>query len=166
MKKKTVIMIVLVVMVCVMTTGYAILRQGLSISGTSSIDSTWKVEVMNIEESNIVGDAKSAETPSYTSTTAKFRVSLLNPGDSITYKIKVKNGGTLNAKVDSYSIEIDENDAIIYEVSGLEDGDLLDAGAENTISIKVSFKEGYIGQPEVTTKDIKVIVNYVQNIKE
>lgn len=166
MKKKTVIMIILVIVICIMATGYAILQQQLNVSGTSGIDSTWKIEIIDIDEVDIVGDASSKITPSYTATTANFKVSLLNPGDSITYKIKVKNGGSLNAKVDSHSIQMEENDAIIYEVSGLEDGDVLKSGEENTIAIKVSFKEGYIGQPADTTNDIKVIVNYVQDIQE
>lgn len=153
-------------MICIMTTGYAILQQQLNINGTSSIDSTWKIEIIDIDEANIVGDASSKVTPSYTATTANFKVSLLNPGDSITYKIKVKNSGSLNALVDSYSVEMDENDAIVYEIDGLKEKDELNSGEENIISIKVSFKEGYIGQPEVTTKDIKVIINYVQNIEK
>lgn len=166
MKKKTIVMLILVVAICIMTTGYAILQQQLNISGTSSIDSTWKVEIISINEKDIEGDASSSVTPSFTSTTANFKVSLLNPGDSITYEIKIKNSGTLDAKVDSYSVEMDENDAIVYEVSGVADGDLLNAGEEKTVSIKVSFKTGYIGQPSITTKDIKVIINYIQNIEE
>ena len=166
MKKKTIVMMILIVAICIMATGYAILQQQLNISGTSSIDSTWKVEIISIKEKDIVGDASSSVTPSYTATTANFKVSLVNPKDSITYEVKVKNSGTLNAKVDSYSVEMDENDAIVYEVSGVADGDLLNAGEEQTISIKVSFKAGYIGQPSVTTKNIKIIVNYVQNIEE
>lgn len=164
MKKKTIIMIFLVVMVCIMATGYAILQQQLNISGTGSIDSTWKIEIIDIDEVDIVGDASSKVAPSYTATTANFDVSLLSPGDSITYEITVKNGGTLDAKVDSHSVEMDENDAIVYEVMGLSDGDLLKAGEESVISVKISFKDSYTGQPERTTSDIKVIVNYVQTI--
>lgn len=166
MKKKTIIMIVLIVSICIMVTGYAILQQQINISGRASIDSTWKVEIISIKEKVKEGDASSKVTPSFTATTANFKVSLLNPGDSITYEIKVKNSGTLNAKVDSYSVQMDENDAIVYEVSGLKNGDLLNAGEEKAITIKVSFKTGYIGQPAKTTKDIKVIINYIQNIEE
>lgn len=164
MKKKSLIMIILVVAICIMATGYALLQQQLTVSGSSSIESTWKIEIIDILEKEKVGDASSKITPSYTNTTANFKVGLVNPTDSITYEIKIKNTGTLDAKVDSYQVQMDENEAIVYELQGIAEGDKLASGDEVTLSIKVSFKKGYVGQPEKTTKNIKVIINYIQDI--
>ena len=47
-KKKTMIGI-LSILVCVMAIGYALLTQELTINGSASIDSLWKVEITNIE---------------------------------------------------------------------------------------------------------------------
>ena len=164
MKKKTIVMIALIVAICVMATGYAILRQQLVVTGTSSITSTWKVNIVGITTSDVVGDSANKSTPTYTDTTAKFKASLINPGDSITYNIKIKNSGTLIAKVSNYSVDIGDNDAITYEVEGLENDAVLVPDAEQTVKVKVSFKTGYVGQPSVTTNNIKVIINYVQKI--
>ena len=188
MRKKTIVMIALTISIFIMTAGYAILRQELFISGTSSIDSSWKIEIINITESDIVGDATSKEQPTYTATTANFKVSLINPTDSITYNVKIKNTGTIDAKIDSLSItNVEENDAIIYEASLVKsDGStvrlltnniknntninstknaVLAANQEQTIKVKISFKEGYIGQPTDTSNSIKLVVNYIQRIQ-
>ena len=77
--KKKIVMVVLSVLVCIMAVGYAVLAQQLNITGTTSIDSTWKVEITNITEKDIVGDATSKEAPSYTSTTANFPKGFTGP---------------------------------------------------------------------------------------
>ena len=87
--KKTIMIGILCTLVAIMTVGYALLAQELNINGRASIDSTWKVEITNITEKDIVGDATSKEVPSYTSTTANFSVGLIQPGDSITYDIEI-----------------------------------------------------------------------------
>ena len=161
-KKKWVIGI-LCTLVCIMAVGYAVLAQQLNITGTTSIDSTWKVEITNIGEKEVVGKAVSKVTPSYTSTTANFSVGLTRPGDSITYDIEISNLGTLKAKVDSINVIMDENDAIKYTTSGVSNGDKLGVGEKTTLTIKVEYDSNVTSQPAVTTKDITVIVNYVHD---
>ena len=72
-KKKTLIG-VLCVLVCVMAVGYALLAQELTINGTTSIDSTLKVEITNITSKDVVGGAVNKTDPTYTATTANFSV--------------------------------------------------------------------------------------------
>lgn len=188
MRKKTIVMITLAFAILIMTVGYAALKQELFISGTSSIDSRWKIEIIDITESDIVGDASSKENPTYTATTANFKVSLINPTDSITYNVKIKNTGTIDAKIESLNISnVEENDAITYEASLVKsDGStvqlmteniknntniantkdtVLEANKEQTIKVKVSFKTGYIGQPTDTNNSIKLVVNYIQKVQ-
>ena len=162
--KKKIIMVVLSVIVCVMAVGYAVLSQQLNINGTASIDSTWKVEITNITEKDIVGDASSKETPSYTSTTANFSVGLIQPGDSITYDVEVSNLGTLKAKVDSISVVTGDNDAIIYTTDGIAEGDKLAVGAKDILTVKVQYNPEVTSQPSLTNKDITVVINYVQDL--
>ena len=162
--KKKIVIGVLCALVGVMAVGYAALAQQLNITGTASIDSTWKVEITNISERDIVGDATSKEVPSYTATTANFSVGLIQPGDSITYDIEVSNLGTLAAKVDSIDVIMDENDAIIYKAEGIESGDKLGVDETNTLSVTVAYDPEVTSQPTNTAKDITVSINYVQDI--
>ena len=163
-KKKNIIMVVLSVLVCVMAIGYALLAQQLNINGRASIDSTWRVEITNIIEKDIVGDATSKEAPSYTSTTANFSVGLIQPGDSITYDIEISNLGTLKAKLDSINVVMDENDAITYTTSGVKQGDKLGVGEKATLTVKVEYNSAVTSQPTNTGKDLTVTLNYVQDL--
>ena len=162
--KKTIMIGILCTLVCVMAVGYALLAQQLNINGRASIDSTWKVEITNITEKDIVGDASSKETPSYTSTTANFSVGLIQPGDSISYDIEISNLGTLKAKVDSINVVIDENDAITYTTSGLQQGDKLGVGEKTILTVKVEYNSNVTTQPTNTGKDLTVTINYVQDL--
>ena len=164
--KKKLVIGILCTLVCIMVVGYAILAQQLNITGTTSIDSTWKVEITNIQEKEVVGDAVSKVTPSYTSTTANFSVGLIQPGDSITYDIEISNLGTLKAKVDSINVVMDENDAIKYTTTGVQNGDKIGVGEKATLTIKVEYDSSVTSQPAVTTKDITVTINYVQDLYE
>ena len=163
--KKTIMIGVLCTLVCVMAIGYAVLSQQLNINGIASIDSTWKVEITNITEKDIVGDATSKETPSYTSTTANFSVGLIQPGDSITYDIEVTNSGTLDAVLESINVSMEDNDAIIYTTSGLQKGEKLTKnGGKNTLTVKVEYNSNVTSQPTNTGKELTVTLNYEQDL--
>ena len=164
--KKKIIMIALSILVCIMSVGYATLAQQINITGTASIDSTWKIEITNITEKNIVGDASSKLVPSYTATTANFNAGLINPGDSITYDVEVSNLGTLKAKVAGINIITSNNDVIIYTVSGIKTGDKLGVGEKDILTIKVEYNSNITGQPDITTSNISIIIDYVQDIGE
>ena len=46
--KKKLLIGILSILVCIMAIGYALLAQELTINGSASIDSLWKVEITNI----------------------------------------------------------------------------------------------------------------------
>ena len=148
-----------------MTTGYALFGQELTIDGASSIDSTWKIEITNIASKNVIGDAVNKVSPSYTATTANFSVGLTQPGDSITYDITVTNKGSLDAKVQSIDIDTGNNPAIVYEVGGIEVGDKITKNnGTNVLTVKIDYNNNITSQPAITTSDITVTINYVQDI--
>ena len=163
--RKRIIMVVLSVVVCIMAIGYALLAQQLNINGTASIDSKWRIEITNITEKDIVGEAYSKVTPSYTAITANFNVGLIKPGDSITYDVEVSNLGTLKAKVDSINIATSDSDGIIYTVNGIKEGDKLAPSEKDILTIKVEYDSNVTSQPEVTSKNITIIMNYVQDME-
>ena len=148
-----------------MAIGYALLAQELTINGSASIDSTWKVEITNIESKDVVGDAVNKVDPSYTATTANFSVGFTQPGDSITYDITVTNKGTLDAVVESINVVKGDNQAITYTTSGLKRGDkLAKNNGTNTLTVKVDYDSNVTSQPASTTNDITVTINYQQDL--
>ena len=163
--KKKVLIGILSVLVCIMAVGYALLTQELTINGSASIDSTWKVEITNIQSKDVVGDAVNKVDPSYTATTANFSVGLTQPGDSITYDITVTNKGTLDAVVESITVNKGDNPAITYTTSGLKRGDkLAKNNGTNTLTIKVDYDSSVTTQPTSTTNNITVTINYQQDL--
>ena len=113
----------------IMGVGYAAFSSQLKITGTSNIDSTWSVKITSITPTDILGEAKDKpEITDYTDTTATFGTSLKLPNDSITYNIVIENQGSLDAKLDTISKTDTNNSAISFEISGVEEGDLLKAG--------------------------------------
>lgn len=160
--KKGILIIILCVLVCIMAGGYAMTASDIIIRGKTSIDSTWNIGIVNIEEKNKIGQAISKEVPTYTAVTANFNVGLSKPGDSISYDITIKNAGTLNAKVSDINVVTSENEAIVYEVSGIKQDDKLLANSEAVLTIKVTYNKD-AATIENNTKDITVIINYVQD---
>ena len=128
--------------------------QELTINGSASIDSTWRLEITNIGSKDVVGDAVNKASPSYTSTTANFSVGLTQPGDSITYDITVINKGTLDAVVEIIDVDKGDNPAIIYTTSGLKRGDKISKNnGTNTLTVKVDYDSNVTSQPASTTNN-------------
>ena len=162
---KKIIITVLSVLVVAMAVGYALLAQELTINGSASIDSTWRVEITNIASKDVVGDAVNKVDPSYTATTANFSVGFTQPGDSITYDITVTNKGALDAVVESIDVDKGDNPAIVYTTSGLKRGDkILKNNGTNTLTVKVDYDSNVTSQPASTTNDITVTINYQQDL--
>lgn len=162
--KKNIIMLILCIIVCIMSIAYAKLATNLIIKGKTNIDSVWQVGIVEIEEKNKIGKATSKTPPTHNFNVATFDVSLIQPGDSISYDVKIKNLGTLNAIVDSIKVVTTKNDIIRYEVSGVKENDRLDAGKDTTLTIKVIFDENAT-QILNQNKNITIIINYIQYIE-
>ena len=145
-----------------MSVGYAALGQNLFIDASSKISSSWAIAFTNITEGTPVGGATNVEPASIDGTTAKFNVDLVSPGDSMTYQITVSNTGSLDAVLNDIIVSETGSDAIKYTVTGVSEGTTLDAGETNTVTVKVEYDSSVVGQPESTTRDLYVTLNYVQ----
>ena len=146
----------------IMGVGYAAFSSQLKITGTSNIDSTWSVKITSITPTDIIGEAKDKpEITDYTDTTATFGTSLKLPNDSITYNIVIENQGSLDAKLDTISKTDTNNSAISFVTSGVEEGDLLRAGENVTMKVKVTYTPGD-SQPTNLESNLKVELNYSQ----
>ena len=134
--KKNVIIAVMIAVALLMATGYAYFATQLNINATGNITSNWNVYFESINNGTIVGNASNVVTPSVSGTSANMNVNLNIPGDSITYNIVLKNGGTVPAIIEDIDAVATGSGAIIYSISGLNIGDKLAAGASKTISVK------------------------------
>lgn len=161
-KKNNIIIGGLCAIVLLMAVGYAAFASQLRINGTSSISSEWKVLITDITSGSIVGGASNAAEPTHTETTATFSTNLESPGDSITYTITVANQGTIDATLTGIEVNTNNNPAIEFETSGIEEGNNLLQGASDELYVKVSYSNSVTSQPENTNSTITVTLNYEQ----
>ena len=162
-KKKTLIGI-LSVLVCVMAVGYALLAQELTINGSASIDSTWRVEITNVTQKELVGGV-TEKSKSYTATTANFDIGFTQPGDYVIYDIEVTNSGTLDAVISNINVVTDNNPAIIYTTSGLKRGDKISKnGDKKNLTVKIEYDSNVTSQPVLDDNDIIIEMNYQQDL--
>ena len=146
----------------VMAAGYAAFRTQLTINGTSNITSEFKVLITDIQSRNVVGRAENAEEPSHTETTATFKTNLYLPGDSITYDVTVENQGSIDAVLKTIQKSDSNNNAIIFETSGIQEGEVLKASESTVFSVTVSYNASTTSQPSNITSDLEVTLDYEQ----
>ena len=147
----------------IMAAGYAAFRSQLTINGTSNITSDWKVLITDIQSNVLAGDATDAEAPSHTETTATFKTNLVSPGDSMQYDITVENQGDIDAVLESIDVNTSENEAILFETSGIKRGDKLLPEESDVLTVVVTYNPEVTNQPENLNSEVTVTLNYVQD---
>ena len=145
----------------IMGVGYASFQSQLRISGTSNITSNWSVKITDIQSKVVNGTPTNASEPTHTDTTATFRTRLTNPGDTMQYDVTVLNEGDIDAKLDKITIPESTNPAIGFEVSGIEEGSLLEAKQTAILTVTVKYND-VTEQPSNLTADLEVTLNYSQ----
>lgn len=160
-RKKNYVIVALCTLLVFMGLGYAALSTSLVISGTSTITSSWDVEITSIE-STLNGSATNTKEPYHESTKAIFYTGLISPGDSATYTITVSNKGTIDAKLDSITTQDISSEAISFGISGINQGDVIAAGKSQSFVVTVAYKSSVTSQPKETTGSYSISLNYVQ----
>ena len=145
----------------IMGVGYAAFQSQLKISGTSNITSNWSVKITDIQSKVVNGTPTNASEPTHTDTTATFRTRLTNPGDTMQYDVTVLNEGDIDAKLDKITIPESTNPAIGFEVSGIEEGSLLEAKQTAILTVTVKYND-VTEQPSNLTADLEVTLDYSQ----
>ncbi len=162
MKNKNLIITALLIVIVVMAVGYSAFATQLTINGTAQIIGEWNVRIAGIK-AQFVSEGANAGTPEFTITTATFNASLSRPGDKIIYEITVENAGTINANLQSATFTADEENgspAIKYETT--QPAQTLNSGDTTTFTVTVMYDENIDQVPEITTKTITGIIEYVQ----
>lgn len=153
----------LCLIVIFMAVGYASFSASLNITGTSTITSNWDVKITNIEVTDLTGSATKAEEPTFTSTSATFKTNLVSPSDSMTYEVTVANDGNIPAKLDDITITDANNPAILFQVTGISENDVLGEHSTATFDVKVTYNPDIQSQPENLQSTLKIDLNYIQN---
>ena len=163
-KKRSIVLGTLVGIILLMGIGYAAFSSQLNITGTSNISSNWDIRITNIT-SSLHGGATNATEPTYDNEnglTASFSTNLVSPGDYAEYTVTVRNNGDIDATLTDIEISDSSNPAIIFETSGLEEGDNLLKQTEDELVVKVRYSDSVTSQPTNTTSNITVTLNYEQ----
>ena len=147
----------------IMAAGYAAFRTQLNINGTSNISSEWKVLITDIQSSVLAGEATDAEEPSHTETTATFKTNLVSPGDSMQYDITVENQGDIDAVLESIDVNTSDNEAILFETTGIKRGDKLLPDESDILTVIVTYNPEITDQPSNLNATVTVTLNYVQD---
>lgn len=163
MKKKYIIVTFLIAIVCIISIGYAAFFSELNITGTSTITSDWNIAITDVTVKSIDGNASKAIEPIISGSAATFKTNLTSPGDSMTYQVTVTNNGNVDAKVGSIEMSDSSNPAIIFNTSGINQNDLLEAKQSQTFDVTIAYNQNITTQPENLSGTLTVKLNYVQN---
>ena len=147
----------------IMAAGYAAFSSRLTINGTSNISSEWKVLITDIQSSVLAGAATDAEEPSHTETTATFKTNLVSPGDSMQYDVTVENQGDIDAVLESIDVNTSDNEAILFETTGIKRGDKLLPDESDILTVIVTYNPEITDQPSNLNATVTVTLNYVQD---
>ncbi len=161
-KKRNLIIGSLLAILVVMTVGYAAFSTQLKITGNASITSNWDVQITGISNGTPTGSAENAINPTYDILTANMEVNLYSPGDSMTYEITIQNKGTIDATLNKITKTDTNNPAILFETSGVEEGDDLLAGETTKMTVKITYNPDITGQPDNLTSELNVTLTYEQ----
>lgn len=171
-QKNNIIIGSLIVIVVIMVIAYAAFASNLSINGTSNITSNWDIEIISVTP-DLIADGTS---PNYSSCgdiahsitgnnlTANFSVALISPGDSVEYTIEVQNKGSLNAVLSTLTKTDSNNEAITFEIEGIEEGDSLAVGETKSFTATVTYESSVTSQPTSTTSSFGITLDYVQGL--
>lgn len=165
--KKNIIIVFLLTAVVFMSAGYALLSAEIDISGSSQIvDPHWDVKITSISSTETEGTGESIEATVQNNFSAKFKAKFKAPGDRVTYVVNVKNGGTIDAKLNSISISPENYNEgfIVYSIEGIEAGNSLQVGESKMFTITATYNKDKEGTPKASdlTKDITLVLDFVQ----
>ena len=163
MKKKYFIAVFLIAIICILSIGYAVFKSELTITSSANITSNWDIEITSINVKSISGHATKAIEPVISGTTATFKTNLESPGDSMTYEVTVANDGDIPARLDQLNVNDTNNPAILFQVNGINENDVLGEHSNTTFDVIVTYNPDIESQPANTTSTLNVILDYVQN---
>lgn len=172
---KNLVIGMLCAVLCIMAVAYAAFTTTLNINGSANISSNWSVIIpasdgISCTTQAAAGGSEEGLSASGTAdggTSATFTMSFVQPGDSATCTVKIKNAGTLNAKVSDVQITGNEaTGAIRFSVQGIDNTKKLAAAGEMTFTVTGTYDASTSTQPGAgdKTKSLTVTPIFVQDM--
>ena len=164
-RRKNIILGILIVMLVGMTIAYSALSSYLTINGTSSITSDFKVIFTDIQEGTMNG-ANTVKKEITAPTTATFQVNLEKPGSSAEYNVTVQNQGKLDAYLESIEGIDEANEKaptdITFKISGITRYTKLQVNESKTFKVIVTFDSSATSLPS-ESKQLTLKLNFAQD---
>ena len=153
--KKSYVLVALVVLLLAIAVGYAAFTSQLTISGTATGNGTWDVRFLQdgtfLQADGTTTDTTHSGTATVstssggtTNDTMTVSVSLGYPGDGVILEVKVKNNGTVPARLTNFTVSGASNGLIVTPptvTAGASNGDTLEAGATCTMRFVIKWDE-------------------------
>ncbi len=105
---KILVVAALIISIVAIGIGFAAFSETLTINGNASVQtSSWKVKFSELGTATLTGTASEVTKPTLSDTTiGTYNATFKTPGDSVSYKIKVSNTGSYNAKITTATISV------------------------------------------------------------
>ncbi len=162
MKHKRVIILIIILCLILIPTGYARLKTNMKITGLAQIIGKWDIKITDIKTTSVCENCD-AGTPTFTETESSFDSKLIKPGDSITYELTITNNGNIDAILDEVIYQYDEQSgSSVIKIVATEPSKTLNAGDSTTIFITIYYDESATVIPSVTSKNFDCHISYVQ----
>jgi len=178
-KRKSSLILGIILLLGVLGIGYAYLNTTLNISGVTDIDSnTWSVYWNNVQvkSGSVTGDQVTEEpTIDTNKTTVSFHVRLSQPGDYYEFTVDAVNDGSIDAMIETINKTINNSptipDYLTYTITYNDDieiaeNQLLAANTTETYKVRVEYKKNIDASqlPDTAqTLNLSFGINYQQS---
>ena len=161
-KRRQIVIISLIIVLIGMTVGYATYSSNVEIKGTSTITSSWDIQITNITGGTPTGTAENAKAPTWKNTEASMEANLYKQGDAMEYDITIENKGTLDAKLDNIITDNKNSntEAILISFTGYKKGEVLKANQSKIVHVKIEYNPNYEG--EETSSETEITFDFIQ----
>lgn len=140
-KKKSYMLVLLVVLLLSIAIGYAALAQNLRIEGTANANGKFELVFQDASIGSSVGADDSTASISTDGRILSFNMNLKHPGAGGTILAKVKNTGDIDAKLNGMTFTGENDPDIAITPHGFVSGQVIKAGEYIDISIDVVWNQ-------------------------
>ena len=148
--------------------GYAYLRDTLTLEDNAKMSMTWNVHFDNVQK--LGNSIDPATTPTLNKTSFSTSISFTDVSQVYETRFDVKNDGSLDAMIDSYSTNpiptnlqsYFDTTVVYYDGTNISNNDLLAHGTTDGFRIRISIKNGVNISELPSSIPISFSVNYVK----
>lgn len=177
-RKRSSILVLLLMMLIGVTVGYAALSTDLTITGTSKIkSSSWDIHFENVQvkSGSVTASVAPVANSSDKKTELTYTIELVKPGDFYEFDVDVVNGGSVDAKLSALptisGVSAEQEAYTNYTFThksgtDIAVGETIAAGGKTTFTVRVEYDKN-VQASDLPTSDqnmtLTVAMNYEQN---